>query len=114
MSDAEIQKQLENLQKSGQLPASSDDQPSQPKSDLLPESTVDSPDDAKEEFDELSQLDKFEETEKEEVPIVSGTPSAGGVLTPFGYEIFNLHQEHLNHLRVVPLIRTTRLVLEMK
>ena len=90
MSDAEIQKQLDNLQKSDQLPAISDDDQSQSKSDLLPESTVDSPDDAKAEFDELSQLDEFEETEKEDIPITGAAPSAGGVLRPFGYEIFNL------------------------
>ena len=80
MSDAEIQKQLENLQKSDQLPASSEQN--------LIESPAEIIDEAQGEFDELSQFDEFEE--EEELPLVGEEPRAGGVLRPFGYEIFNL------------------------
>jgi len=80
MSDAEIQKQLENLQKSGQSPPSSDLDQSQLKSETAAETTAEIADEAKTEFDELSQLDEFEETEKEEIPIAGEAPSATGVL----------------------------------
>ena len=101
MSDVEIQRQIENLQKSDQLPVSPDKDRSQPESDLLPDLTTDIAGEAKKEFDELSQLDEFEEIE--EKPIAGEAPSAGGVLRPFGYEIFNLSPRSFEPLESGPV-----------
>ena len=98
MSDAEIQSHIESLQKSDQLLTRSDQDQFESIAD-----TADTAEVAKEEFDELSQFDEFEETDEEELPIIGEAPSAGGVLRPFGYEIFNLSPKTFEPLEGGPV-----------
>ena len=103
MSDAEIQSQLDKLQDSDQQLVDFDEDKVQTKTEAVPESAGDILDEAQIEYDELSQFDEFEETDEEELPIIGEAPSAGGVLRPFGYEIFNLSPKTFEPLEGGPV-----------
>jgi len=103
MSNAEIDSLIENLKKSDQVQIGETERLSSSGTGVFSKVSEEIADEEVSMFDELSLVEEFDELTMEVSPIYKEQPPAGGILRPFGYEIFNLSPKTFEPLEGGPV-----------